>query len=330
MPTLSFGGWAFGILAVDWFNQAKTAARLFNYDHLGANDAERQARIAEMMNRVIDEMIEANPDLARTTATYALPNADDFGENVLAIPTDMRGQDIITVDFVDETQGYRRLEHCFFIDNYGWQQLPVTWRNGTVTVRNPTYWTWDETAENLVFAPYPNDTTSEVQVTYRQKASVIPASFLGTAITGTVTTAVDNLTVTGSGTAFDTDLTISEAITIDETAYTTSTTPASATSVILTSAAQSTIAGAILYISRTIGEIPVRFQNVFALRLAAYLIEPINTGLFAELSTKFTMALSDMQKEITKQLAAWQARTNLEARPNQIFDAGALFMHQVM
>lgn len=325
MPTLAFGGWTFGVLVPDWLNQSKTLARIFNYNHLGANDAERNSLIAQMMNWTIEEMLEANPKLDLTSADYDLPDAAIFGSNILAIPDDLRGQDITSVDFIDEAQGAQRLAHCFFVDKYGWQQLDPTWRNGTVTTRNPLYCTFDDTAENLLFAPYPNDDTAQVRLTYRARADVIPSDFLGTLLTPTVSTIAGSPNVTGSA-DLDTDINPGDSVTIDETPYTAFS--VSTTALVLTTNAQSTLTGALIYLTRMAGEIPVRFREVPALRLAARLIESTNVPLFQELMGKYQSALTAMQQEITKQLAAWQSRTNLEARPNQVFDTGGLFLHQ--
>lgn len=328
MPTLTFGGWAFGVLAADWINEALTLGRIFNYDHLGANTAESNARVAEMMNRVIDELLEMNPDFDKTFTTNFMPDATDYGDNTIAVPADMRGQDGLTIQFIDDSQGYRRGEHCYFIDRYGWDQLPLVWKNGTLKIRNPRYWTWDDTAENIMFAPYPSDTTCEIQLTYRAKAEVIPSPFLGSQLVGTVTTVEGSPTVSGTPDCdFQTSLATSTNVTIGTTPYALDTVD-SDTQLTLDVDAAASASGQTIYNSRTVGEIPVRFKQVYALRLAAYLVENIKMQLFADLMNRFKIALREMQAEIAKQLAAQQAASNLEARPNQTFDASGLFNYQ--
>lgn len=329
MPLLAFGGWTFGVWTADWVNEATVLARIFNYDHLGQNTATRNQRLIDMMNRTIEDMLEANPDFAKTTATYSMPNGATFGANTIPIPEDMRGQDGVSIDYIDTSQGYLKLQHCFFLDDYGWQQLPLDWLNGTTKVRNPSYWGWDLTSQNIKFAPYPNDTTCQVQFTYRVKSTVIADPWQGTATDGTVSVSETSPIVSGVATDFDPQVTAGGNVTISDTPYDVDTVDSDTQLTLARNAGQDASAVP-LYISQEVGEFPTRFQRVPALRLAALLIENINMPLYSELMQKFQQGLRDMQQEITKQLAAWQARTNQEARPNQVFDVSGLFLNQLV
>lgn len=209
MPLLSFGGWTFGVSIPNWLNAALMQARNFNISQLGTDVANQNLRLVDMMNWTISELLERNPAINQTIDYPNLVDATTLGSNSIPIPDDLMGQDIISMKFYDSQQPpWMLLAVCPYIGWYGWNQLDSTWINGNFQVRDPAYWTFDGTAQNQLFAPYPNDATVQVERTYRPNPTLInpPANATllqsGQLLPGTVTTVAGSPIVQGVNTRF--------------------------------------------------------------------------------------------------------------------------------
>lgn len=334
MPLLELAGWTFGYPVSSLIQNAQTKAREYSFGHLGSTLTEQNNRIAEFINDMLDDLLDENPALAITTHTYNLPAATTPGTNILAIPTDMRGQDIIEIIFVGTSlPAWINNQPVYFADRYKWDQIAVEWRNSSYSQQYPFYWTWDDDGQNIMFAPFPNNADVQVQVKYRVKATVVyPPSGVtfissGFVLAGTVTITNNSLTMTGSGTSFQG----TPPVTANSYLYLTNggtyqvASVASATSLTLVSKPQATETGLTATLSTILGEIPIRFKNVPIYNLAMRLVEDIDTNKYAELKAKYDQANAYMQDEITKQLASYRATQNAQANPNRLFDENACF-----
>lgn len=329
MPTLSFGGWSFGVPLASWLNQAMLLSRDYNLDQLGATTFLKNQRITEMMNWTTQEILETQPDLAKSSDTVSLPNASTYGSNTVAIPATMYGQDIVDMVFSDSSQANWQLgSHCLFLDRAPWDMLPVEWKNGTTTVRNPKYWTFDDTSQNQLFAPYPNDTTCQLTRTFRVNPTVItPVANGSMLISGTsLGNVVSNTTTTVTMTDTST-LAANGWLTINftggpETYQIASVTNATTVVLMIATSTSATAAG---YKATVIGEMPVRFKNIWAYRLAAFFCEETNFQLSDMLMQKYQASGAELTKQITKQIASWNAGYANQPAQNQLFNAQACF-----
>lgn len=209
MATLSFGGWVFGVPLPNLISSAMQLARGFNLPQLGSTTYEQNVRLAEMINWTITELLEQNTALNQTIDYPNLVAALGLGTNIIPIPDDLMGQDILTMRFYDTQQSpWMLLGDLPFINTYGYGQTPPEWRNGTFNVRDPYYWSFDNTAQNQILIPFPNSATVQLERTYRPNpALVVPpvnASVLdsGQTLPGTVATVAGSPVVRGTGTKF--------------------------------------------------------------------------------------------------------------------------------
>lgn len=209
MPLLSFGGWTFGVSIPDWLNAALMQARFFQLSTLAAEVSNQNLRIVDMMNWTISELLEKNPSINQTIDYPNLVDATTLGSNLIPIPDDLMGQDIISMKFYDSQQApWQLLSDCLYIGWYGWNQLDPQWRNGTFGVRDPAYWTFDGTAQNQLFAPYPNDATVQLERTYRPNPTLIAPPTTGSMLSsgqllpGSVATVAGSPIVQGTNTRF--------------------------------------------------------------------------------------------------------------------------------
>lgn len=173
MPTFSRAGWQFGITLSNVLNEAKSYARLSDYNHLGASDTERQTRVAEYVNQAILEFLEENPSLGESSATINLvdgTSAYSIASNVATL----NQQDILRIEFSDTTAGGSYLyKPLGYLERAGVMQLPPQWRNGTTKRAYPAYWAFSGDGTNIEFYPTPGDSNRDVRVIFRQRPTAI-------------------------------------------------------------------------------------------------------------------------------------------------------------
>ena len=169
MPTNAFGGWASGVNLQNLLNEAKLQARLANYNHLGADAAARNLRVADIVNRAIEEFLERNPGVGLGTANIDLVNLD----NSYVIPTDLHGVTIQKVYFQDTgTDGINDLRELDYLSPAGVEGLPRNWVNGDLKDPWPQYWGYNNDASEILFYPTP-DGTKDVTLVYRKEPTAI-------------------------------------------------------------------------------------------------------------------------------------------------------------
>lgn len=250
MPLLSFGGWAFGVPVPDFVSSALTQARGFNLSQFGSNTQAQNTQLAKFINLTVTELIENNPAINQTKDYPNLVVATTQGTNIIPVPADMMGQEILTMLFYDSSQSpWMLLNNCNYAGPQKWAQLPPEWRNGTYRQRDPAYWSFDITAENQAFAPWPNDATVQLERTYRPNPTpILPgntSAMFGsgqllpgwvttvagspvvqgdvhtrftsavTPLSGLVTTHVATAALTGIGTAFTAELVVGSTIVVN-------------------------------------------------------------------------------------------------------------------
>ncbi len=305
MPGFSFGGFEFGVILLDLMNEVRWRARLSNLNQLddptGSDSTAANERWAECINRAIEEFLETNPVLGRAISTIVLAS----GTTVYPIPSDLHGVGIAAVRYEDSgsdpAYDNRQID---FITYAEYLNLPLSWRNGDVTVPRPMLVTADPGWANLIFIPFP-DSSRNVIVDYRQEPTKVTAAAIATPKT---TVSVDsNSGQTVLSIAAVTGVKAGDLIIIGEG------TAREEQKLVASVGASSVTLTANLTYSHTavqadtvqvmIGEIPKRFQNVIAMHVAAALIQAIKPEEAAPLRAEHLIERDKAVNSIGRSLA---------------------------
>jgi len=331
MPTFAFGGWSFGVGVHDLLNEARMYARDRAHTHLGTTAAERNQLIAEYMNRAVEAFLEACPVLGQTTTTQALT----ANTATYSVPTDLHGLAIAQVQFNDSgsSQEYD-LKAIDYLTPAGVEQLPATWRNGTVTAERPYFWAYNGDRTSYVLYPTPSSSSITVQLVYRQEPGATTADNITTTSTTVDSNSAASQTVLNvaatTGYAAGEDVLIGGATarreikTIDSIQDGVSLTMTANLDNAHT-AAQADV------VQPVIAEVPRRFQTVLALHMARHMIEPANIDRRWELEAEYSSGdpavpgeLEKAQMIVLRQLG-WMQPGRQETRASRIYDTPRLF-----
>lgn len=144
-------------------------AKYGNYDHLGTVAADRQTRLAEIINRGIEEWLEAVPQLSRTTTTVSVVS----GTSAYSIPADLHGLAIRKITNYDSgTHATRDLRALDYLSPGEVAALPADWRNGEFTMDYPEHWGLNDTFSQIVLYPEPSSSNTLI-VHYRTEPAVV-------------------------------------------------------------------------------------------------------------------------------------------------------------
>lgn len=319
-------------------------SRIWSFDHLGTTQYAQNLRIAEMTNWTIQQMLEANPDLAQTSDIITLPNATTYGSNSVAIPATMYGQDVTIMKYTGPANlpPWVLGTQIMFLDTVPLQMLTNSnpaWTNGNNNQQYPQYWSWNDDSTEQLFWPYPNDDTIEVTRSFRIMPTAVtafnadPQSTGGYTMDGTVTISTTSNAIVGVGTHFTGTGTIAaqahigDTLQIDGRLYVVATVTDN-THLTITINGLTAGSGLSSVNMVIIGEIPVRFNMMPAYRLAAYLCEDIDDNRYQMLMGQYEAAKANMVDQITKQISAWNAGYANQQNPNQLFNVQSCFPYR--
>jgi hypothetical protein len=166
---MAHGGWPSSFTLDALLDDALACAKYANYNHLGVNDTDRQTRVSEIVNRALEEWLEANPQLSRTTTTINVVS----GTSGYNIPADLHGLAIAKVTNSDSgSDTFRDLLALDFLTPGDVAALPADWRNGETTADRPSHWALNDGATQIVLYPEPSASNTLV-VHYRTEPTAI-------------------------------------------------------------------------------------------------------------------------------------------------------------
>lgn len=168
---VTFGGWSGAGLLSDLLNDAKQLARVDDYAHLGADATAQTRRMAEWVNRAVEEIAEANPAMAQVKTTLALV-ADTA---TYSLPSGLQGTAIFRIQYQDGTDPQYDLWPLEFYDAARIAQLPESWRNGEASAAYPQGWGLTAEGTGLEFFPRPS-AAATLEIYYRAAMTAVTAA----------------------------------------------------------------------------------------------------------------------------------------------------------
>lgn len=100
MATLTHGKLTFGVNLGTWLNDAKTYAKIADYNSLGTSAGIRSAFLARHVNRIVEDVLRLNPLLGNARAELSLSSGET---RIYDLPSDLHGVDIYTLQFEQTT-----------------------------------------------------------------------------------------------------------------------------------------------------------------------------------------------------------------------------------
>lgn len=238
MPTFVYGTWTFGVDLAEVIEQATyLSPRLSDFTHLGSTATLQNARMANIVNRAIEEFLEAIPFVGQSSSTLTTV----YGQQPYAIPASVHGLSIVRIAYSSAViNGAWALQELTYVPQPTVANFAAWLQNGTQGAQYPSQWSYDKTAANILLWPWPWLADLILDVFYQQKPTAIT--------TANVTNRV--------GTPI------------------------------------------------TIGEIPIRWQNVLALRIASEVVASLDQQTAADLESQYQAGIAEVQEAMTKVLAA--------------------------
>lgn len=271
MTTYALGGWSFGVTLESLLDEARAYAKLgsasIGYAHLGTTSTIQQTRVAEFVNRSIEEITEKNPILgiSATAGTISLVS----GTTEYAIPTTLHGLAIKKLRFQDASPDVQYdLREIPYWGQSKVSQLPPEYKNGEASADFPEGWSFNETGAKVRFYPKPSNSSVVVEVFFRAEPTEVTQANV---------------------------------------------------------ASPSAV---------TLSEIPVRFRDVYALRIAMDLLEPENTERAEWLRIKYSGVprdptrpgrLREMQRTLANLLPANKAGSRDDSMPTATMNEREMF-----
>ncbi len=157
---VDFGGWAFNINLEDLLNEVKHVhANTQNWKHLGTTTAQQDERMADIVNRAIEEFMEAHPALNKTTENITMTAST----RTTAIPTTLHGAAIEKLTYSDtDASPINDLDELQFVQPSAVARMPLGLRNGYTTDLYPSMWSYDKDMTNIMWYPLPSTTRTIV------------------------------------------------------------------------------------------------------------------------------------------------------------------------
>lgn len=183
MTTLSYGGYGSGTNLLNLLNEAGIYSQFGgNYAHLGSDSTAQTTRMAEIVNRAIEEFLDANPILGLTTASLAMV----AGTQSYSIPATTRALDIRRIYYADSgADASYDLKDLTYLSADQVRNLPLSWINGEQTWTQPLSWGFNATASQIVLYPMPAGTYT-LTVEYRAAPTAITVANIGTPTSVTI------------------------------------------------------------------------------------------------------------------------------------------------
>ena len=306
MPTFSWGGMSSGVRLYDLLNEAGTYSRTHDFTHLGSSTTIQNSRVAEMVNRAIDDFLDANPVLGLVTANISMVD----GTQTYAIPTALRRIEIKRIYYSDSGEDPSNdLRELTYLGRAQIEQLSPDYRNGEKTALHPDYWGFDRTGANIIFYPMPDEDHTMI-CEYRQES----ASISGVNVTTSQTT-VDQDSAAAATTLYvaaTTGLDVGSIIVInrDGTREEIGTVSSIAAGVSVTLSANLTYTHTLLQadvVDNFIAEIPSEFQYILALHIGSELAFPLKPEMYDTLMARYNAELARTQRKLMDQYPSWKA-----------------------
>lgn len=147
MPTITYGNWPIGVSLAALLNEAAIYTRDDNYDHLGADAATQNAVLADFVNRVVDDALDAQGGIGYVTSAAIPVVASD---QLFDVPADMRGRDLVAGILEDSTGHKTRLE---FIGRETAAALPADYRESWSPSARPQSISFNDAGDKLALWP---------------------------------------------------------------------------------------------------------------------------------------------------------------------------------